>query len=452
MRIRKSSRRRFLGNCCWTGALAVMPSDVVYAGDDRGRLAQEAFIWGLPLVLMERSFQVSARAGLPVNQLYITTELAIPEFRQIGPNVDTLNGHAWLDLSQGPQVIGVPDTADRYYSIQLQDMYMNTFEYIGRRTTGTKAGFFAILPPGFDGVLPDGVTGIPATTSKLLAYIRTMVRDPEDLDAALAVHTAYTLGPLSRYPDGRTGPIARRDRARLFPHVDFAQAGAGFFDELDGLVDIYPPLDFDAPNLARFASLGIGSTAKGSHDDMSEDQLAAAVRAGYGVVRSSINISWVNGWARRDNVPAFYHDPVQRAANNFFGKGTHRSDEAVYWGTRQGGVGEFLDGRNRYRMRFAPGETPPVDAFWSLTVYDEDYVLFDNPIHRYAILDRTEGLQYGPDGSLEIQIQADEPEHGMSNWLPTPRGKFQMSLRAYQPRAETIDGTYRPPPVEIVGA
>ncbi|MDG2004643.1 MAG: DUF1254 domain-containing protein [Novosphingobium sp.] len=429
-----------------------MPSEPAVANSDSTILARDAFIWGLPLVLMERSFQVSEQAGLPVNQLFITTELAIPQFRQIGPNVDTLIGHAWLDLSQGPIVIGVPDTNDRYYSIQLQDMYMDTFDYIGRRATGTKAGHFAITSPGFEGALPAGVTGIPAPTSKVLAYIRTMLRDPQDLEAALGVHTAYTLGPLSAFPDYRTTPIAKPDRAKMFPHVNFADAGAPFFDELDRLVRIYPPLNWDAPNLARFAPLGIGGDTPRKRDAKSEAELAEAVGAGYEVVRSSINITRVNGWARRDNVPAFIHDPVQRAANNFFGKGTHRSDEAIYWGTRQGGVGPWLNGANRYRMRFAAGQTPPVDAFWSLTVYDKDYVLFGNPLGRYAILDRTKGLQYGADGSLDILIQADEPDEGTSNWLPAPRAEFQMNLRAYQPGQSVIDGTYLPPPVEIVNS
>jgi hypothetical protein len=427
-----------------------MPNDHALAKSSEASLAQEAFIWGLPLVLMERSFEVSEKAGLPVNQIYITAEIAIPQYRQIGPNIDTLIGHVWLDLSHGPQVIGVPDTADRYYSIQLQDMYMDTFEYIGRRATGTKAGFFAITPPGFTGSLPPGVTGIAAPTSKVLAYIRTMLRDAEDLESSRAVHTAYTLGPMSAFPGGRTKPIAKSDRARLFPHVDFTNAGASFFDELDRLVRIYPPLPWDAPNLARFAPLGIGGTVARAHGPAADTQLAEAVRAGYDVVRNSIKMRWVNGWARRDNVPAFLHDPVQRAANNYFGKGTHRSDEAVYWGTRQGGVGPWLDGKIRYRMRFAAGKAPPCDAFWSLTLYDKDYVLFDNPLGRYGILDRTKALKYGADGSLEILIQADEPSAGPSNWLPAPRTEFQMNLRAYQPGQAVIDGTYLPPPVEIV--
>jgi hypothetical protein len=404
-------------------------------------LAQDAFIWGLPLVLMNRSLDVSQAAGLPFNQFFTTTELAIPAYRQIGPNVDTLMGHAWLDLSDGPQVIGVPDTNDRYYSIQLQDMYMNSFAYIGRRTTGTKAGAFAITPRGFAGSLPEGVTEIRATTSKLLAYVRTMLRGPEDLEAAREVHGAYTLGPLSAFPDQRSRPIARADRAKLFPHVDFSNAGAGFFDELDQLVRLYPPLDWDAANLERFTAVGAGPAAG----------LAAAVTAGYARVRSALRLSWTNGWARRDNVPPIIHDPLQRAANNFFGKGTHLSDEAVYWGTYQGGMGDWLSGANRYRLRFDPGETPPVEAFWSLTLYDSSYVLFDNPMGRHAILDRTKGLRYGADRSLEILIQADEPAEGRSNWLPAPRGDFQLTLRAYQPRPSILDGSYIPPPFEIVG-
>lgn len=419
--------------------------------EERAALAREAFAWGLPLVTMGRYLELAARSDAPLNQLFSTTELAIPRYRQVGPNVDTLMGHALIDLSAEPQVIGVPDTADRYYSIQLQDMYLNSFSYIGRRTTGTGAGFFAITPPGFDGVLPDGVTEIRAPTTVVLAYVRTMLRGPEDLEAARALHAAYTLGPLSAFPAGRTGPLPRSDRATLFPHYDFSTPDAGYFDELDRLVRAYPPLPWDAATLARFAPIGVGASAPVERDAAMEAELAAAVPAGYAQVQSSLRLSWANGWARRDNVPAFIEDPWQRAANNLFGKGTHLSADAVYWGTRQGGIGEWLNGAHRHRIRFPAGERPPVDAFWSLTLYDRDYVLFDNPIDRYAILDRTQGLRLEPDGSLEILIQADEPAGGPSNWLPSPRADFQLTFRAYQPRHDILDGSYVPPLIEVLG-
>jgi hypothetical protein len=419
--------------------------------EDRTALAKDAVIWGLPLVIMGRYLELAGRSGAPMNQLFTTTVLAIPKYRQIGPNVDTLMGHALIDVSVEPQVIGVPDAGDRYYSIQLQDMYMHSFDYIGRRTTGTKPGAFAITPPGFGGTLPEGVTEIKAPTRVVLAYIRTMVLGADDLDAARAIHAGYTLGPLSAYPAGRTGPIPRSDRATLFPHVDFSKPDAGYVDELDSLVRTYPPLPWDAPNLARFAPLGIGAATPVDRDAAMQADLAEAVPVGYAEVRRSLRLTWANGWARRENVSAFIKDPLQRAANNFFGKGTHLSADAVYWGTRQGGMGDWLSGTNRYRLRFLAGEHPPVDAFWSLTLYDKDYVLFDNPIDRYAILDRTEGLQLQPDGSLEILIQAEEPAAGSSNWLPAPRGEFQLTFRAYQPREAILDGSYVPPPAEIIG-
>jgi hypothetical protein len=408
------------------------------AASDRLALAQEAFIWGLPLVLMHRSLGVSQDAGLPLNQVYLTTELAVPKFRQVGPNVDTLMGHAWLDLSDGPQVIGVPDSQDRYYSIQLQDMYMNTFAYIGPRMTDGRAAAVAIMPRDWRGELPEGVGQIRSATTMVLAYIRTMLKGPEDLEAARAVHFGYSLGSLADWPNGRTKPIAREGRARLFPHFDFSKPDPDVFAELQKLVRAYPPLDWDAPNLARFEGLG------------TDADLAEAIPEAYARIRRSLNLIWKDGWARRENVPAFLHDPLQRAANNFFGKGTHRSDEAVYWGTYQGGMGDWLDGRKRYRLRFPPGGAPPVDAFWSLTLYDGDYVLFDNPLGRHAILDRTEGLVHGADGALEIQIQADEPAEGVANWLPAPRGDFQLMVRAYLPRREIMDWSYTPPPLEIV--
>ena len=345
----------------------------------------------MPLVLMARSLGVSTKAGLPFNQIFITPELALPEYRQVGPNIDTLMGHAWLDLGGEPQIIGVPDSGERYYSIQLQDMYMNSFADIGRRTTGAKAGAFAITPPGFEGALPVGVTEIKAPTTKVLAYIRTMLRDQEDLEDALAVHTAYTLGPLSAFPDGRGKPIARADRAKLFPHVDFFKAADGFFDGfISGLASTrrLPGMRRTSPASRRLVLERQGRSSETARPTPNSPRRSPPP------TRTSGNRSSLPGSTagpRRDNVPAFIHDPLQRAANNIFGKGTHRSDEAVYWATYQGGVWET---GSTARSAIASA-SPPARRRRSTPsgpyLYGSDYVLFDNPLNRYGILDRTKG-------------------------------------------------------------
>ncbi len=425
--------------------------------DLRG-LAEEAAIWGFPLVFFGLYLDAAAAGGVAFNRFYMASRIADARSRAVGPNIDTLNGRAWLDLDHGPQVIAVPDTADRYYTVQLQDMYMNSFAYIGRRTTGTGAGAFAITPPGWSGTLPAGVTAIPAPTSKVLAFVRTLVTSPEDLPNARAINEAMSLGPLVSWPAGQApSPVADgaldafqpASRAKgLLPHQEVAQMGAGYFGRLASLLKQFPPSPRDAAQAALFAPLGLG----GPRDPaMTDAVLAEAVEAGIARAVHSVQ-SWPeNGWLRRRNVEGVPSDPLIRAADNVYGPGTQVAEESVFWNLRQGPDGEVLSGDKQYRMRFGPGELPPVDAFWSLTLYDGSYFLFGNRLDRYGISDRTEGLRFEADGSLEIRVQASEPKSPSANWLPAPDGPFQLVFRTYQPREAVLKGTYKLPPLELIG-
>jgi hypothetical protein len=444
------SRRHFLGTAGLVGAGALLPASFAHAADDHATLAQDAFIWGLPLVLSGRYLDIAAKAGLGFNQFYLSPELATPETHAAGPNIDTLYGLAWLDLAAGPQVIAVPEAHDRYYSIQLLDLYGDSFSYIGRRTTGTKAGAFAVTPPGWKGTLPTGVTGIAAPTGKVLALVRTLVSGRADLPAAQAIHLAYSTGPLSAWPQGRVPAIARANSINVIPALDLTSFGAGYFDELDALVRQYPPLPEDAANFARFAPLGIGG-GKPRGPELAAT-LAAAIPAGLARIRAeqAASSTLVNGWRSNLSIVPFVRDPLARAAIHTYGPGAHIAKEALYFSAAQGPDGKSLDGTKRYRLRFAPGQTPPVDAFWSLILYDKSFFLFDNPDDRYSFNDRSEGLIYGADGSLEIVIGADKPA-GNVNWLPAPRDGFQLITRFYQPRASVFDGSYKLPALELVG-
>lgn len=428
------------------------------AGPEMQTLAEDAVVWGFPLVFFGLYLDAAIANGVAFNRFYMASQIADAQSRAVGPNIDTLNGRAWLDLDDGPQVMSVPDTADRYYTIQLQDMYMNSFAYIGRRTTGTGAGAFAITPPGFEGTLPPGMQEIRAPTSRVLAFVRTLVKGRDDLANARAINAAMTIGPLAQWPEGQVAsPVARgaldafqpgsRDKGML-PHQEVAAMGAAFFTRLDTLLKQFPPSPMDAAQAARFAALGIG----GRRDPAIGDSvLAAAVDAGIALAVRSVR-SWTeNGWLRRRNVEGTPTDPLVRAADNIYGPGTQVAGESVFFNLRKGPDGAPLNGASRYRMRFAAGALPPVDAFWSLTLYDGNYFLFGNPLDRYGLNDRTEGLRFGDDGSLELLVQADEPATGPANWLPAPRGDFQLVFRTYQPRQPLLDGSYKLPPLEIAG-
>jgi hypothetical protein len=441
-----SSRRRFLAASGVAGVASVLPALPAFAADAVTSLPEDAFAWGLPLVLSGRYLELARQHGVEFNRFYVSPDLATPATRAAGPNIDTLYGFGWLDLAAGPQIIAVPDTRDRYYSIQLLDVYGDSFAYIGRRATGTRAGAFALTAPGWTGTLPSGVTAIPAPTGTVLALLRTLVSGPADLPAARAIHAAYTTGPLSAWPAGRQAGTVRAEALNVFPAIDLGNAGVGYFDELDALVGRYPPLPEDTANFARLRPLGIGSGPR------SADQagvLAAAVPGAYARVRARglANATVVNGWRSNLRIVPFIRDPWARAANNIVGPGAHIREEALYFHAGSGPDGRPLDGAGAYRLRFAPGQTPPVDAFWSLILYDRNFFLFDNPDHRYAFNDRTPDLHYAPDDSLEIVIAAERPS-GAANWLPAPRDSFQLMVRFYQPRASVLDGSYRLPALE----
>jgi len=451
------SRRDMLAASALAPAALAFGAGRAMAETDLRQLADDAAIWGFPLVFFGLYLDAAMANGVAFNRFYMASRIADAKSKAVGPNIDTLNGRAWLDLDREPQVIAVPDTADRYYTVQLQDMYMNSFAYIGRRTTGTKAGAFAITPPGWSGTLPDGVAAIPAPTTRVLAFVRTLVTSPDDLPEARAINAAMSLGPLSAWPagqaaspveDGALDVFQPASRAKgLLPHQEVAKLGAKFFDRLDSLLKQFPPSPGDAAQAARFAPLGLG----GSRDPAATDAvLAEAVEAGISRAVRSVQ-SWPeNGWLRRRNVEGTPRDPLIRAADNVYGPGTQVAGESVFWNLRQGPDCEVLNGAKQYRMKFGPGELPPVDAFWSLTLYDGNYFLFGNRLDRYGISDRTQALHFEADGSLEIRVQASEPD-APSNWLPAPEGPFQLVFRTYQPRTAILNGDYKLPPLELIG-
>ncbi len=444
-------RRLFLSTAGVAGAAAMLPPmlPAIARAEPSASLAENAFIWGLPLLLTGRYLNLARDAGVPLNQFSLSPDLATPQTRAVGPNVDTLYGYAWLDLASEPQVIAVPDTHDRYYSIQLIDAYQNSFTYIGRRTTGTKAGAFVLTAPGYRGPIPAGVTEIKAPTSTVLAFVRTLVRSPADLPAARAVHFSYRLGGVSAYPDRLGAPVARTNSINVFPRIDLSNVGDGWVGELDALVRRYPPLPFDAPALARFAPLGIGTGGRGAVAQSSVSAAAAAQAALARIQGAFSADTWeANGWRTKLGVVPFIHDPLTRAATALYGPGTHIAAEALYFGVRRGPDGKPLSGAQSYRLNFAPGQTPPVDAFWSLILYDKDFFLYDNVLNKYAITDRTQGLRYRSDGSLDIVIQHADPQDLEVNWLPAPSDVFSLTMRTYQPRKAILDKTYRLPPLE----
>jgi hypothetical protein len=282
----------------------------------------------------------------------------------------------------------------------------------------------------------------------VFAFTRTLVRDADDVAVSAELQRHYTLSPLSVWPKSARKGIVVENAINISPMLDLSGAGAGFFDELDHLVRAYPPTGPEAQAYARLAGLGLGTDAFRKHrpsDEVLNDALARALTRIKAIDLSKV----VNGWHVNYHVRGFTSDAAERAALNRYGPGAHIAEEALYFSAVTDAAGRPLTGQYRYRLTFPEGQLPPVNGFWSLILYGPDFFLVDNPINRYAINDRTAGLKPSADGSLSLLIQHTPPEQP-ENWLPAPEGGFQLILRTYQPRPALLDGSYKPPPLQLL--
>jgi hypothetical protein len=454
VKLRHLNRRQFL----WTtglGSLSVAMSRApeLEAAQDSSEvqaIAEDAYIWGFPLLLMKDYFELASHQNYEPNRFTLSIRLSTAQDRvAIGPNVDTLYGFAWLDLANGPQILHVPDTGGRYYSIQLIDGYANTFTYVGRRVTGTKEAEYAIVGPGWEGTVPPRVKRVDAPTKHVLALTRTLVSGSADLPAAQDIQLQYTLRALRDYSNSAAAPLTTTSALNVFPILNLAARGPVFFDDLGVELASSPPPAEERGRLLRFGSAGIGPNRRPSvgADQQTLTSLHEAVSQADDRIRKANYSTQVNGWSVNYKITNFIKDPLLRASSNRLGPGAHVAQEALYFFTNTGPDEKPLTGAGKYRLRFPSGQLPPVDAFWSLILYGSDFFLVQNPINRYSIGDRTEGLTRGSDGSLEIRIQREPSEQG-TNWLPAPEGGFQLILRTYQPKPALFNGEYKLPALE----
>lgn len=377
--------------------------------------------------------------------------LAPGKSRVVTPNNDTLYTNAWLDLRSGPLVIDVPDTAGRYYVLGLLDFYTNPFAHLGLRRTGTAARSFLVTPPGWQGALPAGFDApgahVQAPTPWVWVIGRILVDGASDLDAVHALQDGFVVRTLAQWQAG-----AAPQPALFEPDCDPRAPldAAHFAKQVNAALRENPPPASEHELLSGFAPAGIGADAA-PLDDAQRQALQAALDAMLARLREESPRASSAGWTQPPLVEgSFGNDYTGRARVALKYIGMLESAEALYplaWRDAQGAA---LSGAHRYQLRFAPGQLPPVDAFWSITMYDaRDYMLVDNPIDRYAIGDRTPGLRADADGGLTLHIGHAPPPDAAAraNWLPAPAGAFYLCLRAYVPRPEMIDGRYALPPL-----
>lgn len=436
-------------------------------------LAADAYVYGFPLVFGLSQVLRFTHDGLgelpraPFNVFAHAHRLAGPDDTFVSVNNDTIYSIAQLDLSACPLLLHVPDTAGAYYVLQFVDAWSNNFAYVGRRASGTGVADYLITGPGWSGVLPHGGTVIAAPTPIVSVIGRFACDGEHDLDRVGGLQRELALHPAQESTKPAVG-LPRPD-----PGVP---DGLRFFEQLRVWMAAFPPGATDRVYQQRFAPLGLLDEARSPYTD-ADPRLRRILAAGISEGKERVEAAshphesaTPGGWTTSTHLfdyntdhlgPGTIDDPrwkiadrraayLQRAVAARAGLWGNHAYEAVYAHTFTDADGKQLTGAIPYTLRLE--RPPPVDAFWSLTVYDlPHYYLVRNPIERYSIGDRTPGLLRGDDGSITLYLQHEPPQdERVSNWLPTPQGDFRPIMRMYQPRAAVLDGQYELPPIQPV--
>ncbi len=435
-------------------------------------IAEEGFIYGLPIVMnyaVQYAFAVDRDSGqfkAPFNQIHNDANVfTYKDTAIVTPNSDTPYSMLWLDLRAEPMVVSVPAVEKkRYYSVQLIDSNTYNYGYIGSRATGNDAGDYLVVGPGWKGETPPGIKKVfrSDTWFAPTAY-RTQLFDPADLPNVAKVQAGYGAQSLSAYLHQPAPPAAP---AIDFPKIDKEMVKTGFFDYLDFALQFIPAAPEEEAIRAKLARIGIGPGKKFNFKDLSaEHKVAVGLGMKDGeakVLAAAANTGkdqngWLVGGLSGGDRASFNGDWLKRAAVAKAGIYANDPSEAMYPYTRKDSHGEELDGsKHNYTLTFAKGQFPPVNAFWSVTMYDgASQLLIENPISRYLINSpMLPVLKKIPDGSLTIYIQNKSPGKAKeSNWLPAPNGPIYMLLRLYWPKTEPPSilppgaGTWQPPGV-----
>ncbi len=441
------------------------PKPAGLSAKETAEIAEEAYIYGYPLLTMEMTRRVMTNVAAPnatrapMGQIVRVRGYPDASYRDVtAPNADTLYTTIWLDVAKEPWVLSIPDMGDRYYLFPMLDAWTTVFQVPGKRTTGDKAQKYAITGPGWKGELPEGVKEYKSPTSLVWILGRIYCSGtPEDYKAVHEVQDQCTAVPLGSY-----GKEFKPPEANVDPAIDMKTPvreqvnsldAVSYFKLLAELMKSNPPAQADAPILAKMAKIGI---APGEFDATKLD--AAAVsdvpkHAFAKIMGYFKNVGKpVNGWMFTTKAGIYGTDYLDRALVTAIGLGANRPQDAVYPTSTADSDGKPYDGANKYVMHFDKGQMPPVDGFWSLTMYDSDYFFVNNPLNRYTVSSRSK-FKTNADGSVNVLIQHENPGAEMEpNWLPAPKGKFILMLRLYWPKEKDpsiIDGSWVIPPVKI---
>ena len=429
-------------------------------------IAVNAYVYFYPLLSMDISRKqfTNVAAGKEIGKGPMNTFANIGEYPPadfkgvVRPNFDTLYSSAWLDLTAEPLVISAPDTGGRYYLLPMLDMWTDVFASPGWRTTGTKAGNFLVSPPGWKGTVPQGMSHLPAPTPYLWIIGRTKTDGPQDYAAVNKIQAGYKITRLSEW-----GKTPTPFPFKVDPTVDMktppktqvdTMPADKYFAYAADLLKLQPPHSTDQPIIAELKKLGFEA---GKRFDLSK--ASATVKSAIEAAPSAAQelMKWKvatlarveNGWSMNtDSMGVYGNYYLKRAIVAQQGLGANLPEDAIYPLNLADDTGKPLDGGHKYTVHFDKALLPPVDAFWSITLYDSDGFQVGNVLNRFAVSSWMP-FKSNSDGSLDLYFQNESPgKDKEANWLPAPKGAFNLTMRLYAPKSEALTGKWSPPAVK----
>lgn len=426
----------------------------------------DAYVYFYPLLTMDitRKQFTNIEPGKefgkgPMNMFVSVPEYPPADFKGVvRSNFDTLYSIAWLDLTKEPLVIAAPDTAGRFYLLPMLDMWSDVFASPGWRTTGTDAAQFLVTPPGWTGTVPAGLNHLPAPTPFVWVIGRTKTDGAADYAAVHKIQAGYTVTPLSRLGKGAEPVSVKIDPAvdmKTPPKIQVdTMSAADYFAYAAELLKVHPAHGTDQPLLAQIKRIGIEPGKSFSMDALDPEIKAALETA---PKDAQALMAWkvptlarvVNGWSMNTDTMGVYGNYyLKRAIVAQVGLGANLPEDAIYPLNIGDVNGKSLDGAHKYVLHFAKDEVPPVNAFWSITLYDPEGFQVGNELNRFAVSSWMP-FKNNADGSLDIYFQNENPGKDLeANWLPAPKGPFNLTMRLYGPKSEALNGKWNPPAVK----
>jgi hypothetical protein len=430
---------------------------------------RNVYLWGWPLInarhrrasfaeAPEPGYRGGVLPAAPTGYVSMLTDYITPEQRFVAhPNQDVVYGFGFAAVDKDPVVIQVPDFGDRFWMYALYDARSDEFSNLGKQY-GTKPGLYLVVGPKWKGEAPAGISSVIRSPTDLVGMAPRIFMDDtaKDRQAIQPLINQVLLYPLRKY----TGTMQTKDWKKAPTFGPAAQGGQEtrwvvpetFFDELPDVINEVPPLPGEEALYANIRSLldaaARNPELKETLKQVAIDAEASLITPLFAFTNNGVPVG--NGWTTPANGARFGYDYLTRAATSKSNMYVNQPEETRYFFLDVDADDRRLNGNNNYTVTFPPGQTPPANGFWSLTMYDKNHFFAPNAIQRYSLGTKNKTLRSNPDGSLTIYVQAESPGPDKEpNWLPAPKDDFSMTIRTYWPKPEVLDGQWVPPPAAM---